>query len=147
MEDRNFRDGYYTKIDQKKSLDILLREKPPDLLMKVSQLTSRHGLSMNRRKQVWQLLLDVVQADTRIADNRIQIQRQIVHNILTSLRLIDAIDKDFNSTQNGLNIQDSEQDFANILVFVWLFHSNELSLNFQKQVSFGFFHYDLNFSS
>ena len=135
-EDRNFRNGYYTKIDKKKSLDILLREKPPDLLLKVSQLTSRNGLSMNRRKQVWQLLLDVVKADNRIAENRIQTQRKIVNSILDALKLTGVTQIDEDQFENVLDDSLNLVEHAKIMIFVFLFESKQLQVNFSRQVSF-----------
>ena len=135
-EDRNFRNCYYTKIDQKKSLDILLREKPPDLLLKVSQLTSR-GLSSNRRKQVWQLLLDVVHADNRIAENRVKVQRNIVENILEALKIIDNVRvEDLSELDKSLEDDKLIVEYEKIMILVLLFESKQLQIHSDRQVKY-----------
>lgn len=64
-DDRNFRYVYYDKVgfrgvEEKKSLDILLKEKPSDLIIKLSQFALRFSLPRDYRKLVWQFLLGKV---------------------------------------------------------------------------------------
>ncbi|KAI7695217.1 hypothetical protein SSS_05851 [Sarcoptes scabiei] len=136
-EDRNFRYGYYGKvgcggIEEKKSIEILLREKPPDLLARLAQLSSRYSLSAQQRKQIWQLLLDVVKIDARISEVRVEIQRQIVNDIIDGLRLMGLIEE---------NLPDLDQierkigEHSKILVVIYLFETRQLTSDLPKQVS------------
>ncbi|KPM04449.1 hypothetical protein QR98_0028970 [Sarcoptes scabiei] len=135
-EDRNFRYGYYGKvgcggIEEKKSIEILLREKPPDLLARLAQLSSRYSLSAQQRKQIWQLLLDVVKIDARISEVRVEIQRQIVNDIIDGLRLMGLIEE---------NLPDLDQierkigEHSKILVVIYLFETRQLTSDLPKQL-------------
>lgn len=134
-EDRNFRYGYYEKvgfggIEEKKSLEILLREKPPDLLARLSQLTSRYSLSAIHRKQVWQLLLDVIRPDVCITETRIKIQRQISSDFINALKLMMVIDSSLCKIEN---IDYSPEGHPKLIVILYLFETKQLQINSQLQ--------------
>lgn len=136
-EDRNFRYGYYEKvgfggIDDKKQLELLLREKPPDLLSRLSQLAFRYTLSVAQRKQVWQLLLDVISPENQITEARIEIQREIVHDIFAGLSLMQLVDESILSVKQ---IDYSCTGQPRVLVLAFLVESKQLNLDSKHQVS------------
>lgn len=133
-EDRNFRCGYYEKvgfggIDEKKSLEILLREKPQDLLARLAQLASRYSLSSVQRKHVWQLLLDVVRPDNEISEIQSQVQRAIVTDIINGLKLMEIVDEDC------LDVERSNNQ-SKLIVIIFLFETRQMSLNITLQVNY-----------
>ena len=70
--ERNFRSYYYEKmgfrgVEEKKSLDILLREKPVDL-DRIHNFCLRFPLPSIYRVQVWQLVLGVLPTNTHNTD-------------------------------------------------------------------------------
>ncbi|XP_046915247.2 TBC1 domain family member 7 [Dermatophagoides farinae] len=134
-DDRNFRYGYYEKvgfggIEEKKSLEILLRENPPDLLSRLAQLASRYSLSPGQRKQVWQLLLDVIKPDNRINEIRCQTRRKIVQHIIQALTVMGLInheqiniDDDSMLAERIINVQ----DYPRMIVIIFLLETKQLA--------------------
>lgn len=136
-DDRNFRYGYYEKvgfggIEEKRSLEILLREKPPDLLSRLSQLTSRFSVSANQRKQIWQLLLDVTDPENRITEMRLEIQREIVRDIINALVLMHWVDVSAVSTTK---VDYSLNGHPRLILLIYLFESKQLNFDLNQQVS------------
>lgn len=137
-EDRNFRYGYYEKvgfggIDDKKQLEVLLREKPQDLLSRLSQLAFRYSLSVGQRKQVWQLLLDVISPENQITEFRVNIQRQIVADIFSALKLMRLIEP---SLLNVDQIDYTSNGQPKAIVLSFLIESKQLNINSNRQVRF-----------
>lgn len=140
-DDRNFRYGYYEKvgfggIEEKKSLEILLRENPPDLLSRLAQLASRYSLSSGQRKQVWQLLLDVIRPDNRITEFRCQVRRKIVMDIIHALTVMGLINDpviDNRMLAERINIEDHPR----MIVLIFLLETRQLAstINIAHQVS------------
>ncbi|KAJ6225319.1 hypothetical protein RDWZM_003864 [Blomia tropicalis] len=128
--DRNFRYGYYEKVGFGGIEEILLREKPPDLLAGLSQLTSRSALSPIHRKRVWQLLLDVTHADNRITEARINIQRQTFWDIVEALETMMLTNFPLNSNECP---DISIDEHSKLLVMVFLFETKQLKLNIINQ--------------
>ncbi|XP_027203940.2 TBC1 domain family member 7 [Dermatophagoides pteronyssinus] len=130
-DDRNFRYGYYEKvgfggIEEKKSLEILLRENPPDLLSRLAQLASRYSLSSGQRKQVWQLLLDVIRPDNRITEFRCQVRRKIVMDIIHALTVMGLINDpviDNRMLAQRINIEDHPR----MIVLIFLLETRQLA--------------------
>lgn len=63
MDERNFRSSYYEKVgfrnvEEKKSLEILLKEKPLDKI-KLKQFCLRFTVPIGYRTLLWKLLLNV----------------------------------------------------------------------------------------
>ncbi|OTF69191.1 hypothetical protein BLA29_012636, partial [Euroglyphus maynei] len=131
-DDRNFRYGYYEKvgfggIEEKKSLEILLRENPPDLLSRLAQLACRYSLSPGQRKQVWQLLLDVIKPDSRITEIRCQIRRKIVLDIIHALTVMGLINDPVMNDDRMLPERIDIHDHPRIIVLIFLFETKQLS--------------------
>ncbi|XP_023011491.2 TBC1 domain family member 7 [Leptinotarsa decemlineata] len=96
-DERNFRSAYYEKVgfrsvEEKKSLEILLKEKPLDR-GKLKQFCLRFSLPATYRSLVWKLLLGVVpvhiDCHTFIMDQRKQ-EYQDLYRALNVMRIIDA---------------------------------------------------------
>lgn len=126
-EDRNFRYGYYEKVgfrgvEEKKSLDILLREKPIDLLSKLSQFTSRFLLPGLYRKLVWKFLLNVCTPDCEHDDFLIQEQRALCHDLTRAL--------------NVMLLTDESTSSSKLLVLMYFLELGQLELDVHKQVYF-----------
>ena len=95
--ERNFRSHYYEKmgfrgVEEKKSLDILLREKPIDVA-RIQNFCLRFPLPSIYRVQVWQLLLGVLPLHTCNTEfvwrQRVEQFRE-VERVLTLTRKISA---------------------------------------------------------
>lgn len=96
-EDRNFRYCYYEKVgfrgvEEKKSLDILLGEKPSDLLSKLSSFTLRFALPGMYRKLIWKLLLNVMSADSQNDSFVMNGQHLLCNDIIRALKIMLYID-------------------------------------------------------
>ena len=124
-DDRNFRYFYYEKVgfrgvEEKKSLDILLAEKPPDLLSKLSAFTHRFQMPGMYRKLIWKLLLDVMTAHSE-SDELIS-KEQILHckDIIRGLQIM-------------LYIDDTTSD-SKLIVLMFFLEFSELDINIERQV-------------
>ena len=132
----NFRYGYYEKvgfggIEEKKSLEILLRDKPTDLA-RLSTLTSRYSLSPNQRKQVWQILLELeVIPDNRIIEYRTKVQREITRSIIDALELMRLVETSLVKMEK---LDFSLNGHPKLLLLIFLFETNQLESNIKQQV-------------
>lgn len=140
MDDRNFRYGYYEKvgfggIEERKSLEVLLREhpKPPDLLPRLSYLTSRYSLSAIHRKLVYQLLLDVISPISTIADSRLEIQREIARDIIKALEVMQLVNPSLSQMEK---LDFSSDGHPRLLVLMFLFETKKLEADVKYQVRF-----------
>ncbi|XP_017771842.1 PREDICTED: TBC1 domain family member 7 [Nicrophorus vespilloides] len=97
-DDRNFRSTYYEKVgcrsvEEKKSLDILLKEKPLDKV-KLKQFCLRFSVPSAYRNIVWKLLLDVlpiyVDCHTFIMQQRKE-EYSDLYRTLQILRVVDPM--------------------------------------------------------
>ncbi|XP_072380117.1 TBC1 domain family member 7 [Diabrotica undecimpunctata] len=96
-DERNFRSAYYEKVgfrsvEEKKSLEILLKEKPLDR-GKLRQFCVRFSVPATYRNLVWKLLLGVIpvhiDSHNFIMDQRKQEYHEL-HRALTVMRVIDT---------------------------------------------------------
>lgn len=125
-DDRNFRYFYYEKVgfrgvEEKKSLDILLAEKPNDLLSKLSSFTHRFQMPGMYRKLIWKLLLDVTDPHSDSDDLIPNEQNLLCDDIIRGLDIMLCID---DNTQN-----------SKLLVLMFLMESSEIEVNSKRQVS------------
>lgn len=95
---RNFRSTYYDKVgfrcvEEKKSLEILLNERPIDRA-KLSKFCLRFSLPSMYREYVWQVLLDVVSVNSE-SDDSIMIQRtEHFHETKEALEVMHKINEE-----------------------------------------------------
>ena len=131
--ERNFRSHYYEKmgfrgVEEKKSLDILLREKPIDLA-RIQNFCLRFPLPSIYRVQVWQLLVGVMPVHTTSTEyvwsQRAEMYQEM-ERALTITRKISA------NTDTSIKI-----------TVVWLLERNclKVSLNFVHLRFYCFTHY------
>lgn len=97
-DERNFRSSYYEKVgfrnvEEKKSLDILLKDKPLDIC-KLNQFCLRFTLPGIYRNLLWKVLLGVlpvhVESHLFVWEQR-QVQYHDLHRALTALQLTDPL--------------------------------------------------------
>ena len=125
-DDRNFRYFYYEKVgfrgvEEKKSLDILLAEKPNDLLSKLSSFTHRFQMPGMYRKVIWKLLLDVTDPHSH-CDDLIPIEQNLLcDDMIRGLQIMLCIDDNCNNSK--------------LLVLMFLLEFSEIDLNKERQVS------------
>ena len=124
-DDRNFRYFYYEKVgfrgvEEKKSLDILLAEKPSDLLSKLSAFTHRFQLPGMYRKQLWKLLLDVMTADSDTDDFIGKEQTFHCNDIIRGLEIMLCID--------------DNTSHSKLFVLMYFLEFSELDINIERQV-------------
>ena len=126
-EDRNFRYCYYEKVgfrgvEEKKSLDILLGEKPNDLLAKLSQFTLRFALPGMYRKLVWKLLLNVMSFNTNSDTDQFVVNQQymLCNDMRRALKIMLYIDDNTNHSK--------------LLVLMFFLEFGELDVDINKQV-------------
>jgi len=122
--ERNFRSHYYEKmgfrgVEEKKSLDILLRDKPVDLA-RIHNFCLRFPLPGIYRGQVWQLLLGVMPVHTNNTEF-VQRQRQ----------------EQYRESERALTITrriDSHTTTNNRITLVWLLETNCLKFDTTSQL-------------
>jgi hypothetical protein len=124
-EDRNFRYFYYEKVgfrgvDEKKSLDILLGEKPNDLLSKLSQFTQRFALPTTYRMTVWKYLLNVMTRQCCDDQFVVREQRLLCNDIIRALKIMLYVD---DNTPNH-----------KLLVLIFFLEFAELDTDLNRQV-------------
>ncbi len=130
-EDRNFRYFYYEKVgfrgvDEKKSLDILLGEKPNDFLSKLSQFTQRFALPARYRMTVWKYLLNVTTRDSCDDQFVEREQRLLCNDIIRALKIMLYVD---DNTSNH-----------KLLVLMFFLEFAELDTDLNKQVFYSSIH-------
>ncbi|XP_068625638.1 TBC1 domain family member 7 isoform X2 [Battus philenor] len=114
-DERNFRSSYYEKVgcrgvEEKKSLEILMKEKPWDRV-KLKQFCLRFMVPAAYRNLVWKVLLDIlpVYADSHqfVMDQR----KQQYGDLLYAVEMLELIDKGTPRTQ--------------VLLAMWLLENEE----------------------
>ncbi|XP_054162586.1 TBC1 domain family member 7-like [Oppia nitens] len=128
-DDRNFRYFYYEKVgfrgvEEKKSLDILLTEKPNDLLSKLSAFAHRFPIPGMYRKLIWKLLLDVMtvnELQSNSVDNSFVCREQL-HHCYDLRRALEIMLYTDNSTGH-----------SKLMVLMYFLEFAELNINIDKQ--------------
>lgn len=143
-ESRNFRLGYYDKvgfqaIDEKRSFEVLIREKPPDLMIRLANFTSRFKLSSVFRRQVWMLLLKVTEPDESLSLMKQEVGRQTVCDIVNALQIMLLIPSNIAIDPKVRQIQITEVDYSldghsKVFVLVHLLQTKRLNTNVQQQL-------------
>lgn len=124
-DDRNFRYGYYEKVgfrgvEEKKSLDILLSEKPSDLLSKLSSFTLRFALPGMYRKLIWKFLLNVLSPQSEKDEFVVNEQYMLCNDMRRALQVMLYVDDNTNNSQ--------------LLVLMFFLEFAELDIDINKQV-------------
>jgi len=122
--ERNFRSHYYEKVgfrgvEEKKSLDILLGERPIDLA-RIHNFSLRFPLPGIYRAQVWQLLLGVLPVYTTSTE---WVWRERVEQFKESERALTVTKKINSSTDKGVRA-----------TIVWLMETNKLKFDLASQL-------------
>ncbi|XP_054707852.1 TBC1 domain family member 7-like [Uloborus diversus] len=95
---RNFRSSYYDKVgfrgvEEKKSLEILLNEKPIDK-EKLSKFCVRVTLPSMYREYVWKVLLGVLPVNIESHDSVMQQRQEHYQELEASLRIMKKVEED-----------------------------------------------------
>ncbi|KAJ8936963.1 hypothetical protein NQ318_015626 [Aromia moschata] len=95
-DERNFRSAYYEKVgfrsvEEKKSLEILLKEKPLDR-GKLKQFCLRFCVPVAYRNLIWKLLLGVVPAHMECHSFVMDQRRQEYNDLLHALHILRVLD-------------------------------------------------------
>ncbi|KFM76007.1 TBC1 domain family member 7, partial [Stegodyphus mimosarum] len=95
---RNFRSAYYDKVgfrgvEEKKSLEILINEKPMDKA-KLSKFCLRFTLPSIYREYVWKILLDVISVNAATHDSIMKIRQVHYMQLKHSLEIMRKINAD-----------------------------------------------------
>lgn len=123
-EGRNFRSSYYEKVgfrsvEEKKSIEILLKEKPLDI-SKLKQFSLRFTVPQMYRTLMWKLLLGVisphVESHSFIMDQRTQEYNDLLE-ALKSMRIVT-----------------SDLPKHHIFLIMWLLRTGNLKLDWKTQL-------------
>ncbi|KAK6644580.1 hypothetical protein RUM43_000847 [Polyplax serrata] len=123
-DERNFRSFYYEKVgfrsvEEKKSLEILLKEKPLDKI-KLKQFCLRFAVPGVYRNLLWKLLLNVT---PRYSDNVDFVSRQrteVYEELYHALQV--------------MNLITSETPKPHLFLLMWLLETGQLKLNLKSQL-------------
>ncbi|KAJ1530816.1 hypothetical protein ONE63_005663 [Megalurothrips usitatus] len=123
-ETRNFRSSYYEKVgfrsvEEKKSIEILLKEKPLDI-SKLKQFSLRFTVPQTYRPLMWKLLLGIisphVESHTFIMDQR----TQEYNDLLEALQSMHIVSEDLPK--------------HHIFLIMWLLRTGNLKLDWRSQL-------------
>ncbi|XP_060806903.1 TBC1 domain family member 7 [Amyelois transitella] len=97
-DERNFRSSYYEKVgcrgvEEKKSLEILMKEKPWDRV-KLKQFCQRFTVPVAYRNLVWKVLLDILPVYPEAHQYVMTQREEQYHDLLHAVQLLERINMD-----------------------------------------------------
>ncbi|EFA10139.1 TBC1 domain family member 7 [Tribolium castaneum] len=128
IDERNFRSTYYEKVgfksvEEKRSLEILLKEKPLDL-SKLKQFCLRFGVPAAHRNLVWKLLLGILPLQEKCHEYVTEQRKEEYSNLLHALNVL-RITNDIPKSQ--------------VFVAMWLLQNGKLKFETDYESEKGLF--------
>ncbi|KAK5641638.1 hypothetical protein RI129_010185 [Pyrocoelia pectoralis] len=128
VDERNFRSAYYEKVgfksvEEKKSLEILLKEKTLDRV-KLKQFCLRFSVPSVYRNLVWKVLLDIIPPHVNCHSFVMDQRRQECKNMIHSLQV--------------MRVVDSTMTKAQLMYAMYLLQTKKLRFNVNLRVENGF---------
>nr|CAI5828651.1 unnamed protein product [Callosobruchus analis] len=127
-DERNFRSLYYEKVgfrsvEEKKSLEILLKDKPLDC-GKLKQFCLRFSVPATYRNLVWRILLGVIPVHVECHAFIMEQREQEYNDLLRAL--------------NVMRIVDQNTSKAHVFLAMWLLHTGNFTYDYNMLADNGF---------